>query len=132
MEYGAPSALPVGGITDFHHDFWAVSGTLDVGANGQIFMYYGWAGDGKGDNVLPGYRVFNGTTSSVAAGSDTGAQDWEISYSYIMSKRTVLYTGYHKIDNDNRAQYNFNINSVNNLAIGGKPGGFVAGMYHSF
>jgi predicted porin len=132
MQYGAPSALPVGGITDFHHNFWAISGTLDVGTNGQIFMYYGQAGDGSGSNVLPGYRVSGGANGSVASGNDTGASDWELTYSYTLSKRTVLYTGYHKIDNDSRAQYNFNINAVNNLAIGGKPAGFVAGMYHSF
>jgi len=118
--------------TDFHNNFWAISGTLDVGASGdQIFMYYGNAGDGSG-SAKDGYRVSGGANGSVAKGPDTGAYDWELSYTKQMSKRTWLYTGYHKIQNDKNAQYNFNINSVQNLAIGGKPGGFIAGMFHNF
>jgi predicted porin len=130
-QYGAPAAT-LGQITDFTNNFYAVSGTLDVGTSGQIYMYYGRASDGSGTNVLPGYRVVGNGSGSVASGNDTGANDYELSYTYTLSKRTSVYVGYHKIDNDSKAQYNFNINSVNGLAIGGKPQGYIAGMWHSF
>ena len=73
-------------------------------------------------------------------GSDTRAVQWEISYTYPLSKRSLLYTGYVKIANDNNAAYNFNINPYNPVSStdmsyntpGGKPGGFVLGMVHFF
>lgn len=122
-------------------NFWGVSSVIDVGANGQIFAYYGSAGDGTGsavDTPAPVVTPTSITASTVsrvaglAKGDNTGATDWEISYTYAMSKRTKVYAGYHKINNDSNASYNFNINPVSNLAVGGNPGGFIMGMGHNF
>jgi predicted porin len=120
--------------------FWAVDTTINVGANGQIFLFWGKAADGSGSAVItpaPVVTPNNVATSNIsrvaglAMGPDTGATQWEASYSYDLSKRTRLYTGYVKINNDNNATYTFNINSYN-VSAGGKPGGFVMGMIHSF
>ena len=63
-----------------------------------------------------------------------------MSYTYPLSKRTLLYTGYNKIANKNNAAYNFNINPYNPVSStdqsyatpGGKPAGLVFGMVHFF
>ncbi len=72
--------------------------------------------------------------AGLAKGPNTGATQWEVSYSYDLSKRTRVYTGYVKINNDSNASYNFNINIpvTQHWSAGGKPGGFVMGMYHNF
>ena len=77
--------------------------------------------------------------AGLAKGANTGATQWEVSYSYDLSRRTRVYTGYVKINNDSNASYNFNINAYPGSAgtvaggpAGMKPGGFVMGMYHNF
>jgi len=75
--------------------------------------------------------------AGLAKGDNTGATQWEVSYSYDLSRRTRIYTGYVKINNDSNASYNFNINAYPGSASTGspagmKPGGFVMGMYHNF
>ena len=126
--------------TDLKRDFWGVSSHINVGANGKIFLFWGTAGDGKGSAVntpAPVYTASGITTSNVsrvaglAKGPNTGSDQWEVSYAYDLSKRTKIYTGYVKINNDSNANYTFNINSYN-VAAGGKPGGFVMGMGHNF
>jgi predicted porin len=62
---------------------------------------------------------------------DSSAQQYEISYTYPLSKRTSIYTGYNRVDNDANAAYNFGVNSYP-IAIGGKPQGFVIGGWHNF
>jgi len=127
-------------------NFWALDTTINVGANGQVFLFWGQASDGKGSALNTPAPVFtaNGITTSqisrvagLAKGANTGASQWEVSYSYDLSKRTRVYTGYVKINNDSNASYNFNINSYPGSASTGspagmKPGGFVMGMYHNF
>ena len=79
-------------------------------------------------------------------GSDTCAQQYEISYTYPLSKRTSVYAGYVKLANDRNAAYTFNINAYtinttctgaggpvdNNCGSNGKPAGLVFGMIHLF
>ena len=121
---------------DLKRDFWGVSATVPMGP-GTWYAFYGKANDGKG-SAADGERV-----AGLTKGSDTGAQQYEISYTYPLSKRTSVYAGYVKIDNDSRAAYNFNINSYtfNTTCLSeavcpngsnGKPGGFVLGMIHLF
>ncbi|HEX6137358.1 MAG TPA: porin [Casimicrobiaceae bacterium] len=121
---------------DLKRDFWGISATAPIGP-GTLYAFYGQANDGKG-SAADGERV-----AGLTHGSDTGAQQWEISYTYPFSKRTSVYAGYVKIDNDSRAAYNFNINSyefnttcrtdsVCPNGSNGKPGGFVLGMIHLF
>ncbi|MEP7206120.1 MAG: porin [Casimicrobiaceae bacterium] len=112
---------------DLKRDFWGVGLTMPLGT-GTLYGFYGHAGDGKG-SAAAGTRV-----AGLARGSDTDSNQWEISYTYPLSKRTLTYVGYVKLDNGCNASYTFNINPV---TIGrpaggcfGKPEGLVAGMVH--
>ncbi len=68
-----------------------------------------------------------------------------MSYTYPLSKRTLLYTGYVMIDNDSNAGYNFAVGSMAGLCYGNqrnasgnnvgcgdaaRPQGAVAGIVH--
>ena len=107
---------------------------------GALYFFWGDALDGKGGAV-------NGTrVGGLTKGTDTGSQQWEISYTYPLSKRTQVYAGYVKLNNDRNAAYTYNINSYTinttcngtgsavDLACGsnGKPQGIVLGMIHLF
>jgi predicted porin len=124
---------------DLKRNLWGVSGTAPVGP-GVIYAFFGKASDGKG-SAATGERV-----GGLTKGDDTGSNQWEISYTYPLSKRTSLYAGYVKLDNDRNAAYTFNINaytfqtactgtgSAADQACGhnGRPDGFVFGMIHLF
>jgi predicted porin len=127
VQYDAPA----GG--DMKRDMWGISGTGNLGP-GQYYIGYFNAGDGKG-SAADGYRY-----KSVTKGNDTCAQMWEVSYTYPLSKRTLLYTGYIMVDNDKNGAYNFGVNAMPGMCTGngascgdsGKPQGFTAGMVHFF
>jgi predicted porin len=109
---------------DLKRDFWGISGTLPVGG-GSVYAFWGHAGNGKGDAV-------DGTPiGGLTKGPDSAADQWEISYSYSLSLRTLLYAGYVRIDNKTNAGYGFNINDYTTVH-GGKPTGYVFGMVHFF
>jgi predicted porin len=141
--------IPVGSDTQtLKRDFWGISGTGNLGP-GQYYIAYFKANDGKGVDCT---TVAGITTcprvGAVTGGPNSGAQQWEVSYTYPLSKRTLLYTGYTMIDNDNNGAYNFGVNQIsgvctgnvrdaatgNNLGCGdaARPQGFVAGMVHFF
>ena len=73
-------------------------------------------------------------------GPDSQASQWEVSYTYPLSKRTLLYTGYTYIDNKRNAAYNFGVNQIAGTCTGngavcgdaGKPSAFVLGFVHFF
>ena len=75
-------------------------------------------------------------------GPDSSAQQWEVSYTYPLSKRTLLYTGYTMIDNKANAAYNFGVNQIRPVrwhratprlcGDAARPQGIVAGMVHFF
>ncbi|HTS21443.1 MAG TPA: porin [Casimicrobiaceae bacterium] len=121
---------------DLRRDFWGASATVPVGG-GKIYLFYGRAGNGKGGAA-------DGTTvGGLVAGPDTASKQWEISYSYSLSPRTLLYTGYVKLNNDCNAKYTFNINaytintthafnSPDSVPCNGEPSGLVFGMVHFF
>ncbi|MGH8714963.1 MAG: porin [Casimicrobiaceae bacterium] len=112
---------PTGSLT---RDFYGLATTLAVG-DGTIYAFWGRAGDGKGGAV-------DGTTiGALAKGPDTASQQWELSYSYSLSLRTMLYAGWVKIDNRANAAYTFNINPYP-VAPGARPGGIVLGIAHFF
>ena len=117
LKYDTPSG-------DLKRDFYGVSGTIPMGP-GTWYLFWGWAGDGKG-SAEDGTRV-----GGLAKGDGTRSQQYEISYTYPFSKRTQVYAGYVKLDNDNNASYTFNINAYP-IGVGGKPQGFVLGMIHLF
>jgi predicted porin len=109
---------------DLKRDFWGVSGTIPVGG-GKVYLFYGRANEGKGSAA-------DGTTiGGLVKGGDTKSQQWEASYSYSLSPRTLLYAGYVRISNDAKALYSFNINPYP-IAAGGKPSGLVFGIVHFF
>jgi predicted porin len=117
-------------------NFWGLSATAPIGP-GALYAFWGQAQDGKGSSV-DGTRV-----GGLTKGSQTGSDQWEISYTYPLSKRTQVYAGYVKLQNDARAAYSFNINgyTINTTCLtdtvcpngsNGKPGGLVLGMIHLF
>ena len=67
----------------------------------------------------------------IAAGDNTGAANWSVSYTYALSKRTLAYTGFVQTRNDNNAAYNFNINPYT-VVNGANASGFVMGVVHFF
>ncbi len=103
-------------------NFWGISGTVPIGP-GELYAFYGDAGDGSGP---AGTKV-----GQLAAGNSTGAAQWEISYTYALSKRTLAYTGFVQTRNDNNAAYNFNINPYT-VVNGANASGFVMGLVHFF
>jgi predicted porin len=131
---GAPNA----GTCSLNRNLWGVSATIPIGG-GKIYMLYEAASNGKGsapDGTAVGYLV---------RGGDTKAAMGEITYSYNLSPRTMLYAGYVKIANGCKAAYTFNINQYA-MAVGqmnaapgsagdfcsGDPGGAIFGIVHLF
>jgi predicted porin len=109
---------------DLKRDFWGVSGTIPVGG-GKVYLFYGRAGNGKGGAA-------DGTfVGGLVKGSDTKSDQIEATYSYSLSPRTLLYTGYVRLNNASNAKYEFNINAYP-IAPGGKPTGLVFGIVHFF
>jgi predicted porin len=105
-------------------DFYGISATIPAGG-GLIYAFWGRANDGKG-NAPDGTQV-----GAVAKGPGTASQQWELSYTYNLSLRTLVYVGYVRIDNRANAGYSFNINDYP-VAPGGKPSGLAMGMAHYF
>ena len=121
---------------DLKRDFWGASATIPVGG-GKVYLFYGRAGNGKGG------AADGETVGGLVKGPETASKQWEISYSYSLSPRTLLYTGYVKLNNDCNAKYSFNINnyvintshsvsSPDGTACNGEPSGLVFGMVHFF
>jgi predicted porin len=110
---------------DLKRNFWGVSGTIPAGP-GKIYAFWGHAGNGSG-SAADGTQV-----GGVVKGSDTGADQWEVSYTYPLSKRTQVYAGYVKINNKSNGGYILNINPYPTAAHGADPGGLVLGMIHFF
>ena len=112
---------PTGSLT---RDFYGLSGTVAVG-DGNFYAFWGKAADGKGSAI-------DGTTiGALVKGADSSSQQWELSYSYNLSLRTMLYAGWVKIDNRPNAAYSFNINPYP-IAPGAKPSGIALGIAHFF
>ena len=105
-------------------NFWGISATAPIGP-GELYAFYGDASDGSG-SAANGTRI-----GQIIKGNSTGAAQWEISYTYALSKRTLAYTGFVQTRNDNNAPYNFNINPYT-VAAGANANGFVVGLVHFF
>lgn len=103
-------------------NFWALSATAPVGP-GNLYGFWGRANDGSGPT---GSRV-----GQINAGDNTGADQWEITYTYALSKRTLSYVGFVQTANDSKAAYNFNINSFS-VVPGANASGLVLGLVHFF
>jgi predicted porin len=110
--------------SDLKRDFYGVSFIVPAGP-GSFFAFWGHANDGKG-SAADGSRV-----GSLVKGSGSKADQWELTYTYPLSKRTSIYGGYTMIKNDTNALYTFNINAYA-VKAGGDPQGLVLGMIHLF
>jgi predicted porin len=103
--------------------------------NGKWYVGYSYAKDGKG----PSTQRING----ISGGDDTGAYHLTLSYNQPISKRTSWYVAYSRLDNEDNASYNFNINpyrnainTTTNASVSNPTGlelnGFLVGMIHLF
>ena len=112
-------------------NFFGVSTTVDIGP-GLLYAYVGRAGNGTG-TAVDGTRI-----GGLTKGVNSGSTQWEASYTYIMSGRTLAYAGYTKIRNESNAAYTFNHSPYPILCDAypngscGKPGGVLIGMAHFF
>lgn len=117
LRYGTPTG-------DLTRDFWGASATIPVGG-GSIYAFWGHAANGGGSAV-------DGTAiAGLTKGPDSACDQWEISYSYPLSLRTLLYAGYVRLNNRANANYSFNINDYE-AAPGARLTGYVFGIAHFF
>jgi len=139
LKYDIPQAN--GSLSDLKRNFWAISATANLGP-GQLYAAYWKAEDGRGGAQC---ATIGGVTTcprvgAVTMGPNTSSQQWEVSYTYPLSKRTLVYTGYTMIDNKANANYNFGVNQIQGMCGGngascgdaGRPQGIVAGLVHFF
>ena len=131
---------------EIKRNLWGISGTANLGP-GQMYLAYFKANNGSGSAACT--TTLGLTTcprvGAVTIGPDSSAQMWTVSYTYPLSKRTLLYTGYVMIDNNSNAAYNFNVGAVSGLCGGNlrnasgsnvgcgdsaRPQGALAGIVH--
>jgi len=117
--------------TDLKRNFYGVGATVDAGP-GLLYGFVGRAGNGTG-TAVDGTRI-----GGLTKGESTASTQWVVSYTYVVSGRTLAYAGYVKIKNESNAAYTFNQNPYPILCDVypnggcGRPGGFVVGMAHFF
>jgi predicted porin len=109
---------------DLKRDFWGVSATVAVGG-GTVYAFWGRAGNGTG-GAQDGTQV-----GGLTKGPNSSAEQWEISYTYPLSLRTIVYAGYVQINNRANAAYGFNINPYPTVT-GARLPGVVFGLAHFF
>ena len=133
---------------DLARNMWGVSGMGNLGP-GQYYLGYFRGADGTGSAKC--VTVAGITTcprvGAVTLGTQTGVNMYEFSYTYPLSKRTLMYAGYVMINNDNNGAYNFGVNPIagacwgnamnaagNNVGCGNsaKPQGLTGGIVHFF
>jgi predicted porin len=112
---------PIGPLS---RNFYGASATLLVGA-GSLYAFWGHAGDGSASGDV---RV-----GGLASGADSGADQYEISYSHALSQRTIAYVGFVRLANEAKASYNFATNPYTaGSSAGLRLNGFVVGAAHFF
>ena len=112
---------PTGSLT---RNFFALSATLAVG-EGAFYAFVGRAANGTG-GATDGTQI-----GGLTKGPNSAATQWEVSYSYNLSPRTMLYAGYVQVANQANASYGFNINDYPAVQ-GARLNGAVAGIAHFF
>ena len=117
LRYDTPSG-------SLKRNFFAVSATVSVG-DGVVYLFWGRAPNGFG-GAEDGTQI-----GGLTKGPNSAATQWEVSYSYPLSLRTLLYTGFVQLANESNAAYNFNINDYA-TARGARLNGVVFGIAHFF
>ncbi len=122
---------------EIKRNFWGGAVTWNLGP-GQLYAMYGQAQNGTG-SALDGQQV-----GAVRKGDNTGAQQWQVSYTYALSKRTLMYAGYVQIANRSNGAYNFGVNAISGACLptngqitpacgdSAKPQGLISGLVHFF
>jgi predicted porin len=105
-------------------NFFAASAALSVG-EGVFYAFLGRAANGTG-SAVDGTQI-----GGLTKGPNSAATQWEISYSYNLSPRTLVYAGFVQIGNQANANYGFNINEYQ-AAPGVRLNGAVAGIAYFF
>lgn len=114
-------ATPVGPLT---RNFYGASAIVLAGP-GTFYAFWGRAAEGKASADV---RV-----GGLASGEGTRADQYELSYTYPLSQRTLLYAGYVSLENAQRASYNFATNPYTEGSLTGlELSGFVLGIAHFF
>jgi predicted porin len=112
---------PTGDLT---RNFYAASASLAIG-EGILYAFVGRAANGGG-NAVDGTQI-----GGLSKGPNSAATQWEVTYSYSLSARTMLYAGYVQLANQANAFYTFNINDYQ-TAQGARLNGLVFGVAHFF
>ncbi|MCC6197323.1 MAG: porin [Burkholderiales bacterium] len=119
LDYETPSG-------NLKRNFWGIGATVPLGP-GEAYAYWGDASNGSGGSAQ-GTRVGN-----LVNGGGTGATQWEVTYTYALSKRTLTYAGFVQIRNDDNTNYNFSVNGYpGTLKNGTNVSGFALGFVHFF
>lgn len=120
---------------------WAISAIVNVGP-GQFYAMYNGTNNGRGG--APCVTTAGVTNcprvGGVTMGPSTKTQMYEFTYTYPMSKRTLVYGGYVMIDNQKNASANFHVNQITGICTGngaacgdaGRPQGLALGLVHFF
>ncbi len=139
VKYDAPTlgAVPVNG--DLKRNMWGLSMIGNFGP-GQLYAAWFRGNDGSGSAscVTAAGVTTCPRVGAVTMGDQTGVNMYEFTYTYPLSKRTLLYTGYVMVDNDKNAAYNFHVNQIPNVCTGNgavcgdsaRPQGYALGLVH--
>lgn len=112
--YGTYQTAAVGSATK--NKAWQLSGVIPVSATGNVVV-----------------EVAGNKIDSTAASDDS--KSYALFYQHNLSKRTMAYTGYQRVSNDNAASAGTALNTAANGGLptaGGSAGLLVLGMRHTF
>ncbi|MBS0505903.1 MAG: porin [Proteobacteria bacterium] len=104
---------------------WQLAVTHDLGEQHQLQASYVRAGSASGNATkqLGGIGI---------PGTDSGASQVSLGYTYRLSKRTDLWGAYTRIANGATAAYNLSANSIPGMKPGQSPSGVGLGITHRF
>jgi predicted porin len=94
-------------IGDVEYDAWHIGVDWNIAGPHSILASYSTVDDA--DGVLGQAGPGN---PRPAAGPNTGAKFWQIRYKHALSKRTNVFVGYSKLNNEANAAYNINLLSA--------------------
>jgi predicted porin len=120
-------------------NMWGIS---MIGNFGPGQLYAGYFGGANGRGSAPCITTAGVTScprvGGLTMGPDSKVNMYEVTYTYPLSKRTLLYGGYVMIANAKNAAYNFHVNQITGVCTGdgqacgdsARPQGLALGMVH--
>lgn len=106
-----------GGVSN-KQNVWGLGTAIKAGAAGKVIAQY--------------YKANDVTGTGLVAGSNTGANLFEIGYEHSLSKRTILKAEYARLSNKSAAAYDFGVSSTGLTSAGATLSGVQVGLRHSF